>query len=87
MFADVRVVRIAGQIRRAREVLSETHAQLLDVGFDDVSFHLTQIECELHEAHLNLMQPFRQLPPLPAERQALKERNELLHRQDSLLTR
>ncbi len=57
---------LASQIRRARCSLSETSAQLVDVGLDDVLFQLTNIECQLEQIHLQLMKPLRQRRPSPS---------------------
>ena len=53
--------RLAGQIRRARCSLSETAAQLGDIGLNDALFQLTNVEVELEEIYLQLMHPLRQV--------------------------
>lgn len=67
MYNDIRRVRLAGQLRRARESLSHAHAELLDIGLDEFSFKLTNVELELLELHRDLIQPFCQ-PPARRER-------------------
>lgn len=58
-------VLLAGKVRRARSSLSETTAQLLDVGLDDVALKLTNVECELEEIYLQLLDPLCQALPRP----------------------
>ena len=53
--------RLAGRIRRARCSLSETSAELGDIGLDDVLFQLTNVEVQLEEIYLQLMHPLRQV--------------------------
>ena len=53
--------RLAGQIRRARCSLSETAAQLGDIGLNDALFELTNVEVQLEEIYLQLMHPLRQV--------------------------
>jgi hypothetical protein len=77
MFADVRAVRLAGKLRWARETCSEVGCGLLEVGREDLLFELTNIELQLHELHLQLMQPFRQDSLSAPQQHTFNEREEV----------
>ena len=71
VFADVRAVRLAGKVRWCRETLGEVGCGLAEIGRDDLLFELTNLELQLHELHLELMQPMRKLaPPTPRQERA-----------------
>jgi hypothetical protein len=74
VFADVRAVRCAARIRWAREDLEEVSVQLAQVGREDLLFELTNLCSQLHELHLNVMQPARQLPLLPRPEKRSEQR-------------
>jgi hypothetical protein len=61
MYSDVRRIRLAGRLRRAREAISDAHAELCDISLDQFSFKLTNVELELVEIHRELLEPFSQL--------------------------
>jgi hypothetical protein len=63
-------------------MLSEVSAQLADVGRQELLFEITNLECQLHELHLNLMQSGSQLSPAtrkldPAEQLSKRARANL----------
>lgn len=77
MYRDVALVRIAGQLRRAREVMSDAEAQLVDIGLHQIAFELQDLSLELEELHLDLMQPLSQLPPAAPRPPAPRRPDEL----------
>lgn len=70
VFADVRRVRAAGRVRMARQMLEEVQLQLSDVAGQDLLFDVAYLAAQLHELHLQVMQPMAYLPlpgTLPSE--------------------
>jgi hypothetical protein len=80
MYADVRAVRCAGQIRWAREQLEEVATKLCEIGREDLLFQLTNLALELHDLHVDVMKPLTQVPARPPERKLAKQARENLHR-------
>jgi hypothetical protein len=74
VFADVRVVRVAARVRWARETLTEVSTELCEVGREDLLFEVTNLEMQLHELHLQLMQPLAKAAPAPDKQERLRER-------------
>jgi hypothetical protein len=63
MYRPVELVRLAGRVRRAREMVSDVGVGLVEIGVEDCLFELANIECELEQIHFELLQPARQRPP------------------------
>lgn len=76
VFADVRCVRLAAKVRWCRETLSEVGCGLAEVGREDLLFEVTNLELQLHELHLDLMQPLREPAPALAGQARLNGRGQ-----------
>ena len=61
MYRDVALTRIAGQVRRAREMMSDAETQLVDIGLHQVALQLQNLALELEEIHLDLLEPLANL--------------------------
>lgn len=77
MYRDVALVRIAQSVRRAREMLTDAEAQLVDIGLHQIAFEIQDLSLELEEIHLDLLEPLANIPSLMPRSRAPRGQEEL----------